>query len=115
MTFKIDTGAEVTAISQADWNSLPQAPPIEKCSKILSGPDNTPLEVMGEATVEVKSKHRESLQKIYVVRGLTANLLGLPAIEALDLVRRVHSIQNKDILSGYPQAWADSTKNIPSN
>ena len=34
------------------------------------------------------------------MRGLTANLLGLPAIEALDLVRRV---QNKDIFSGYPR------------
>ena len=30
---KIDTGAEVTAISEADWNSLPSKPAIEETQR----------------------------------------------------------------------------------
>ena len=37
--------------------------------------------------------------------GLSANLLGLPGIDALGLVRKVHSIQTDDILSKYPELF----------
>ena len=42
VTFKIDTGAEVTAISKATWQSLGK-PDLQSPSKLLYGPAKKPL------------------------------------------------------------------------
>ena len=43
VTFKLDTGAEVTAVSQEKYQTLPDAPPLSTPSKILRGPARKPL------------------------------------------------------------------------
>ena len=62
--FKIDTGAEVTVISDNITESI-RLHQLNHPTKKLRGPHNRPLEVMGEATVRLvyraQSAHNPSL------------------------------------------------------
>ena len=48
LTFKLDTGAEVTAISREAYRKLPNAPPLSTPEKILCGPSRKHLPVVGQ-------------------------------------------------------------------
>ena len=100
LPFKIDTGAEVTAISESTWKSLRNPPTLTKTTKHLCGPDRKPLQMVGEADINLKSKQKCSIQRVFVVKGLSNNLLGLPTIKALNLLQYVDSVQN-DIFKEY--------------
>ena len=51
--FKVDTGAEVTAMSDSAWESVrEQAGPLERSKQQLCGPDRQPLTVIGTATLK---------------------------------------------------------------
>lgn len=63
-----------------------------KTSKVLNGPGRHPLTVVGQFT--------ETLI-VFVVRGLTTNLLGLPAITALSLAAGVDATEG--ISQGIPR------------
>lgn len=84
--FKIDTGAEVTAISEQTFQKLPHKPQLNTPSKTLRGPSSRVLEVAGQFKSNLKHKNNESVQEVYVVKGLKNNLLGLPAITSLQIV-----------------------------
>ena len=104
--FKIDTGAEVTAISKATWQSLGE-PDLQSPSKLLYGPAKKPLKTTGHFTCNLSHKDRTSQQQIFVVDDLKTNLLGLPAITALHLVTRTDAVQtetfeNKSWLQRFP-------------
>ena len=45
VTFKLDTGAEVTAVSQDTYRMLPEAPPLSTPQKVLCGPSRKPLQL----------------------------------------------------------------------
>ena len=105
LPFKIDTGAEVTAISEFAWKSLQNPPTLTKTTKHLCGPDRKPLRIIGEAKVNLRAKQKCSVQRVFVVKGLSNNLLGLPAIKALSLLQYVDSIQNDDILKEYSELF----------
>ena len=45
---------------------------------------------MGQCQLHLSHKGRSSLQQLYVVKGLRANLLGLSAIQVLHLAARVN-------------------------
>ena len=73
--YKLDTGAEVSAISYTTFRSF-KGYRLIKPSKSLYGPACSALE-------------KSTTQAIFVVKGLRNNLLGLPAIMALNLVAQV--------------------------
>ena len=89
--FKLDTGAEVTAISGTTHEHLGK-PKLNTPDKILYGPSRQPLQV-------------------YVVKGLKTNLLGLPAITALNLAARIdttaHDEIPNDIRKRFPKVFED--------
>ncbi len=62
-----------------------------KPTKLLYGPGRNALDIVGELTVTLSYKQTSSPQQIFVVRGLQRNLLGLPAITALNLAARLDS------------------------
>lgn len=95
-TFKIDTGAEVTAISERTFEKLPCRPQLNTPSKTLRGPSSHVLDVAGQFQSKLKHNNNESIQEIYVVKGLKNNLLGLPAITALQLVSRIEPVTSED-------------------
>ena len=92
--FKLDTGAEVTAVSQETHQRLGK-PPLQTPEKLLCGPSGQPLPVMGQFLGQLTRKEQVSQQKVCVIKGLQTNLLGLPAITALNLAARVDSANCK--------------------
>ena len=89
VTFKFDTGAEVMAVSRETYRQLQDAPPLNTSQRTLCGPSRKPLKVVGQCSVNLTYNDRSSKQQLFVVEGLRSNLLGLPAITALDLARRL--------------------------
>ena len=91
LQFKLDTGAEVTAITEQAYKAL-GSPKTNQPVKKRCGPTSKPLKVMGRLTVSMSHKDHLCKQEIFVVNHLHHNLLGLPAIKALHLLTRVEQI-----------------------
>jgi len=104
ITFKVDTGAEATAVSTSTWESLKLVTPLRKPDISLYGPDHSQLKVLGMLPVSLSYKDHSCMQPVYVIDGLKNNLLGLPAIRELKLLLNVCSIQ-KSIMSQYPSLF----------
>ena len=96
MEFCMDTGAEVSVISQ-QAHKVVGSPPLEKPDRTLRGPDSHVLPVSGQFTATVKLKTKEIRERMYVVKGLNKPLLGRPAIEKLELLRSVATVSNSDV------------------
>ena len=89
--FKIDTGAEVTAVTQETLTKLGNVV-LKSATKYLCGPDRKPLKVLGKLTVSLSSTHHKFDQEVYVLQQLKHNLLALPAIQQLHLLAQVNQI-----------------------
>uniref|UniRef100_A0A1A7XJR7 ribonuclease H n=2 Tax=Iconisemion striatum TaxID=60296 RepID=A0A1A7XJR7_9TELE len=95
MTFKLDTGADVTVIATVDLDKVfsgKNTPVLQQPEKPLLGPGRTPLEVTGYLELQLCYGQRQTCEKVYIVKGLSMPLLGLPAITGLGLLQRVGSI-----------------------
>ena len=104
VTFKVDTGAEVTALSDTTWISLGIATPLKNSELSLFGPDQTPLNLLGKTSLTMSYKGKTSTQDVFIVKGLKNNLLGLPTIRELNLIQSVCAIEN-NIISQYPSLF----------
>lgn len=121
VNFKLDTGAEVTAISSSTYKSLKE-PQLATPEKILYGPSRQPLKVIGRFWGEFSYKDRVAKQLTFVVDGLKTNLLGLPAITALGLAVQadVTTEDKTDIQEQFPhffkgwEIWERSTRSVSS-
>lgn len=105
--FKLDTGAAVTAIPSRSF-STEKYRVLQPPGKVLFGPGNQRLDVKGRFKGRLSIKEKTTEQDIYVVAGLSKPLLGLPAIEALTLIQRLHTVQERkeDILAEYPSVFS---------
>ena len=101
--FKVDTGAEVTVISEELWTSL-HLSQLKPPTKRLHGPDSKPLKVTGELCATLQYRGRQCIQPIFVVKHLQHNLLGLPAIQALHVLAQVDDISTP-IPEQYPNLF----------
>ena len=79
LSFKLDTGAEVTAISKSVFRTLPQVK-LRPTNRALYGPNRKPLSVLGQFEGTLSHSDQTSLQTVYVVKGLGNNLLRLLTI-----------------------------------
>ena len=77
-TFKLDTGAEVTAVTQETVSD-----------EALYGPSRHPLGVLEKFKGDLTYGGKITQQEVFVVEGLKNNLMGLPAITALKLAARL--------------------------
>ena len=111
VSLKMDTGAEVTVISEKDYQSLrgvKQEPPVLK----LHGPARQALDTIGQIKVKLTAANTSAstTEYMYIVSNLKANLLGLPTVTALGLVARVDSttptgINAPDLEAQYPSLF----------
>ena len=101
--FKIDTGAEVTAISKEVYMAIGH-PKLQRPGKILCGPSKQPLDVLGHITVQLTYKQCSIRHNVYIVQSLNQNLLGLPAILALNILSR---LDNLSTTSTIPSQFPD--------
>ncbi|KAG1937342.1 interleukin-1 receptor accessory protein-like 1-A [Pimephales promelas] len=104
--FKIDTGADVTAISETLYNQG-QFSKLEKSTRVLLGPRGTRLDVKGKFTDTLRKNSKNTKEEIYVVEGLCTPLLGGLAAVALQLVTRINnvSLDSKDSKKEFPKLF----------
>lgn len=110
LTFKLDTGADVTAVSQANFKCIfggAEWPVLQKPEKPLLGPGRVPLKVLGFTRLQLKSGFKQTTEKVYVVRNFSTPLLGLPAIIALGLLLRVNSMTMDILKAAYPMLCSE--------
>ena len=104
--FKLDTGAQVTAIFEQVYKQL-QPGALKRPSKTLFGPTHQGLDTLGQFSAWIYRGTKRIKQIIFVVRGLQQNLLGLPAIAALKLVLRIEALTGNDTLMRcYPRVFS---------
>ena len=87
----VDTGADVTAISEEDFSTIRPKPQLDISRRVLRGPDGKRLHVLGafNAKMSFDSRFdRSSRHTVYVIGGLHTSLLGRPAIQALHVLQR---------------------------
>ena len=89
--FKLDTGAEATAITEDTYKLLTNVV-LQKPRKTLHGPAKQCLDVLGQFQATLCHQNTSSTQTLYVIRGLKTNLLGLPAITSLGLLYRMDAV-----------------------
>ena len=104
--FEIDTGAEVTVISERAHRNI-GSPKLRPPQKTLRGPSNQELFVKGQFTAKLKNSDREVEQELFVVKDLHRHLLGRPAIKVLDLAARVGVVEEdeKSPVARYPNLF----------
>ena len=93
VTFKMDTGADVTVIPmQGMLRRQRETKTLFPAIKRLHGPNNQELPVRGCLKATLEYRNATVVEDVYVVPGLHTPLLGRPAIESLGLITRVASI-----------------------
>ena len=90
----IDTGAEVTVVSDKTWRDV-RSPTLKSPERKLRGPDDHPLAVLGQWKGTLENSSTQTKETIFVVEGLSKPLLGRPAIQSLQLVTRVATVNKK--------------------
>ena len=104
--FKIDTGADVTVIPETIFKQI-KSIVLQPCMRSLSGPCQNNLTVCGQFRGTLKHGPHEVQQDIFVIQHLHKPLLGLPAIQALQLVSRVNAVGDlaAQVSEKYPQLF----------
>jgi len=103
--FHIDTGAEVTVISELTFKKL-RGVVLLPSLRTLRGPSRETLPAKGQFRGRIRIGDREVEEDIYVVEGLCRSLLGLPAIESLKLIARVGDIEGeRSVEQLFPQLF----------
>ena len=92
----IDTGAEVTVMSEETWMQVGK-PTLSPPGRTLRGPSSHKLSTTGKFMAELSMSNRSATAEVYVVRGLHKPLLGRPAIEKLHLVSRISSVGSSEL------------------
>ena len=120
--FKIDTGADLSVVPEYVFKKLKNIK-LVKADKILFGPGQKQLQVLGKFKCELKAKSAKSNQELYVVKGLRNSLLGRRAIQSLGLllksdVKNVDTVQEQysELFSGSGKTdWEYTIKLKPGN
>ncbi|XP_065189581.1 uncharacterized protein LOC135820198 [Sycon ciliatum] len=116
--FKVDTGADVSVISEEVYNSLSTSPQLQPCRHVLISAANTNLETLGlfSARLVFSTSGSSHTCTVYVAIGLRVCLLGSPDCVALGLIKRLFS---SDTASATPLSTApepsQSTDDAPGS
>lgn len=92
-TFKIDTGADVSVISKEVYDSLREKPKISMSPVVLTTPGGI-LKHSGQFIGRIVVNDKLAYNRIFVVEGITNNLLCGSAASRLGLVKRLFQINN---------------------
>lgn len=115
--FKLDPGADVTAIPLLEFKRNWKRRHLHPAGKVLSGPDGENLKVCGAIRSKLQHGENTIMENVFVVRGLDRPLLGLRACEDLKLVRRLNCIKsgltNVNVEKDYPELFSGLGKINP--
>jgi len=104
LNFKIDTGADVTVISEEEYCEKIDGP-LQPTDRALSGPSQHLLEVQDQFEGTFQSAYSETQQSIYVIKGLCKALLGWPAINSLNIVQQIQPVHAFNAISQFPELF----------
>jgi len=100
---KVDTEAEVTAMSEQAWNLLSQSgKQLRKAKQRLCEPDRKPLDVLGTVNLTLTLNNKSCTQQIYIIHNLRGNLLGLPATRQLEMLPQNNAVEKTSFLTYLP-------------
>ncbi|KAL1470232.1 hypothetical protein MTO96_040556 [Rhipicephalus appendiculatus] len=110
-TFKVDIGADVTAIAHDQYDSNIMGP-IKPTQQPLIGSGQTVIATVGYIDATVAWRNTEIQETVFIILGLKEALLSRPAIEALGILQRpLESAETRtqatdvpEILESYPEA-----------
>ena len=100
--FKINTGAEVTLIFDSTHEAV-GSQPLKKSDRILRGPSNCKLPVLGWFEADLTTEMKTCSQKLYVVNKLHVLLLGCPPGESRDTDSDWEYFRREDSKGEVPQ------------
>ena len=97
VTFKLDTGASVSVLSDSvPWLSSVQND-IQACSQVLKGPGGIPLSVIGKLEAQLSVGSKSTQETLYLLNNQSISLLSRNACSQLGLVVRnrptLHEVQ----------------------
>ena len=95
LSLKIDTGADVTAIPESLHEHL-GSPALTSTPLQIFAAGGKRLTEVGAFTAKMSVREHEAIQSIYVVRPLRHALLGRPAIEALQILKRPALLEREE-------------------
>ena len=104
--FKIDTGADVTALPETLFKALESS--LSPASLKIRSADGTDMRVLGKFQAWLSTPDASSRQDVYVIRGQKNALLGRPAIIALNLLARLAAVNSEsavDIKREFPKLF----------
>ncbi|XP_046391596.1 uncharacterized protein K02A2.6-like [Ischnura elegans] len=97
ISFKVDTGADVTVIGNELFEKF-HGIRLENANSFLSGPTRSRLPAKGKFKITLRWKNRQYEDEIYVVPGVEDALLGRPAISGLGILSWL-----REIKAGHPE------------
>ena len=103
--FRIDTGADVSCISEMLYRSRFQNKNLQGGHGSLNGPDDTELLTHGFFTATLRYKQYLITENIYVLKKGQTALLSRSASIALGLVKFMGQIVYKDVIAEFPSLF----------
>ena len=92
VTFKIDTGADVSIMARSTYDALPDAPPLEPSHANLHGPGGESLKVEGQFTTMATHRSRKYMLQCVVIEGpANSNLLSRAMSLEMGVVKLISS------------------------
>ncbi|GBN10194.1 hypothetical protein AVEN_200656-1 [Araneus ventricosus] len=94
--FKVDTGADLTVISQKTFQSTwGNKKKLQASNKQICSPDENKLKVLGQLQAKLQYGKQHFIRNIYVVSNLHVSLLSCTDCEKLNLIARVNEMKAK--------------------
>ncbi|XP_042149522.1 uncharacterized protein LOC121837779 [Ixodes scapularis] len=110
VTFKVDTGADVTAIPHTEYK-VGEVAKLEPAGEDLRGAGDSPLTTLGKFQATITWNGRTTRETVYVSERLRHPLLCLPAIQALQVLPSLNEIkadnhlEHDRVLAKYPSLF----------
>lgn len=113
VSFKVDTGADVTVIPESVYKTLHPRPKLQCSDTILSSPGGQ-VKHLGQFIARSQNKGREVAFRVFVVKHNTDCLLSREAAVRLNLVQRIDMTEAKNLAFGQigPPVKTDPVKII---
>ena len=92
VTFKIDSGADISVMSESTYRSLPNPPSLKPTSANLTSPGGK-LQCIGEFNADIKKDETMYSFRIIVVSQYQNNLLSRAVSNKMGLIQRMDEIQ----------------------
>ena len=111
LEFKIDTGADVSVITEKDYQRLKPKQSLKPTNKVLMGPCKYEMKCLGvlKSNVYATSTGKRIVEDVYVIKDLERSLLSRRAAIELELVSHVKEVNNlsyrETIENNYPELF----------